>query len=412
MTRVRQGDVLGNPWGVTGVVDRDLSGQASGPVVLGAGDVAAALVGGAVAWECIFSPTTDMTAQQAVSSVICLCEATMTAGSLTLQYEIGRWFIRLGGVAQLEVLDPEDGAGGTYRNNLSQSGLAGDYTRVVWGYWPDRNLLFMQVVNNGVATFLATNRAGVVGANPAAVAPLATLGSCSAITLGSRIDTTLSLGAQWKRFRAFSPASLSGNPPETILIIGDSIESALSYSTNASVCAATSSHVYTPAQAAGFASPKIRNQAIGGATIVTQTATFSANAALGLYQDVRCVGIGIGANDANASSTTMIADYQTLVSTVKAALPGAKIVPRLVTPCKSWLGATKFAKVAALNTALQNGTITGLDYVVAAHYAQLSDGSDNLAGTYDSGDGVHPKNNGRALIGAAWAGGFAAVSAL
>jgi hypothetical protein len=398
----------GDAFGGASLVDRDLSSNPVGPVLLDGSGVLSPNCDLAI--ECAFSPTSAMWLQQETSPVICLCDVTTDAGSLALQYEAGRWLIRLGGIAQFEVLDPDDGAGGTYRNDLSQTGLAGDSMRVVFGYMPSVDLLFLQISNNGCATFLATNRGGPSGAIPVAARALAPLGSISSVMVGSRIDGTLPLGARWGRFRALDPASLSGTTPEAILVVGDSTDSALSFSPGFTACAATPSHIYTPAEAAALDVPRIRNQAIGGATIVTQTETFVAN--LSLYRNVQCVITAPGVNDARQSSSTMIADYQTLVNTIKSSLVGVKVIARLVTPCLGSLGSAEWALVVALNAALQNDAITGIDYVATTHYTLMSDRSGNLLRAFDSGDGLHPNDLGRAIVGGAYRGGLAALGFL
>jgi GDSL-like Lipase/Acylhydrolase family len=355
--------------------------------------------------------------QQETKPVICLCEATTNAGSLTLQYEGGRWFLSMAGATVLEVLDPEDGASGTFRNNLSQTGLAGDYMRVVFGYCQSENLLFLQIANNSVATFLASNRTGTSGIYPV-VGKLVSLTSVSAITVGSRIDGSLSLGAQWLKFSAYDPASMSGNPPELILVIGDSVEAALSYNPGvaAAACAGTPTHIYTPAQAAAFSAPRILNQSIGGATIATQKATFLSSAQSlvagnGFVGVIICVGL----NNFNAgeSASSAIAEYQDLINTVRSTIPRAKVLARLLTPCRGWLGDTKWAQLVVFNNAMQGGlTFSGIDYVITAHYAPLDGGGGFLAAAYDSGDGVHPIDSGRAIIGSAERGGLSALGLL
>jgi lysophospholipase L1-like esterase len=45
--------------------------------------------------------------------------------------------------------------------------------------------------------------------------------------------------------------------------------------------------------------------------------------------------------------------------------------------------------------------ITGLDRVISSQVAALNDGSDNLASIYDIGDGLHPNEAGRQIIGLA-----------
>ena len=47
-----------------------------------------------------------------------------------------------------------------------------------------------------------------------------------------------------------------------------------------------------------------------------------------------------------------------------------------------------------------------IDGVVSVHTNLLSDGDGNLASDYDSGDGIHPNNNGRKVIAWSWLQGY------
>jgi lysophospholipase L1-like esterase len=46
--------------------------------------------------------------------------------------------------------------------------------------------------------------------------------------------------------------------------------------------------------------------------------------------------------------------------------------------------------------------ITGASVTVSSHYAAMTDGSDNLAAAYDTGDGIHPNLAGRQIVADAW----------
>jgi len=401
----------------TVVLDVDLSTMPLGPVSLPSSVVSQALVAGQIAWELILTPKpTSMITQQQTAPVMCLCEAATSAGPLTLQYEVGRWFFRLNGVAILEVLDPEDVAMGTFRNNLSQTALAGDFFRVLWGYSPATNLLYLAIVNNACASFPASNVNGPTGAIPIAIATLTAISSISAITVGSRINGTLPIGAQWLRFRVHTAVALNVTPQPRILVIGDSIMSALSSVLDPAAAAGTPSHVYSPSEAQSMLGPRILNNASGGSTIALQQAAYLASFANGL-QSIVAVILLSGINDANAgeSSAFIVASYKSPVNSLRATLrSGVKVLALILTPALGFLGATKWAQVVAFNAALEAGAVTGIDLVITQHFAPLSDALGNLLRKYNAPatDGVHPNDDGRIIIGQAVRVGVTAQNVL
>jgi lysophospholipase L1-like esterase len=121
-----------------------------------------------------------------------------------------------------------------------------------------------------------------------------------------------------------------------------------------------------------------------------------------------CTFILCGHNDINAgaAASTVIASLQDLVDTVRADVGASrKIVISTLAPVKIAYGAVKWARIVDVNEAIKgNGAtpITGVDAVTYSHTADLSDGNGNYLPAYDSGDGLHENNGGRAIIAAAW----------
>lgn len=130
---------------------------------------------------------------------------------------------------------------------------------------------------------------------------------------------------------------------------------------------------------------------------------------------LQCVDVQIGLNDiksrigANTATTaTVIADLQSLITTIRADVPAScKIILCAVTPCKVWLDAATnptaaYAGWLAYNEAIAgNGAtpITGVDGRVTSYVAALNDGSGNLLSIYDyNADGVHESSEARFII--------------
>jgi hypothetical protein len=126
---------------------------------------------------------------------------------------------------------------------------------------------------------------------------------------------------------------------------------------------------------------------------------------------LRAVIIGTGLNDiagrvdGGATVPQILSDLQSLIDEVRADCPNAVIVGSQLYDVDAWLdgrtnAANCIAAHAAWNTALTDGTITGLDAVATDHLALINDGTGDLPdliGTGASGvnDGVHPGEYGR-----------------
>jgi lysophospholipase L1-like esterase len=137
-------------------------------------------------------------------------------------------------------------------------------------------------------------------------------------------------------------------------------------------------------------------------------------------RDEACVVIiQVGHNDLSAAkaTSTIISDLQDLVDTVAADVPDAKILIATMTPAKQRYidlygatdGATVYQQWLDVNESIRgNGVspITGVDGRVSSHTDSLNDGSGNLDAAYDTGDGIHPNADGRAINGSAYLAGI------
>jgi lysophospholipase L1-like esterase len=133
---------------------------------------------------------------------------------------------------------------------------------------------------------------------------------------------------------------------------------------------------------------------------------------------MRWVVLQVGLNDTDytESAATALARYQSLLDTIKADAPSARVYTSTMTPCKARLislyggsnGAIAYQKWLDMNDAMSGNSgsgysaITGMYGVISSHTASLNDGSGNLAAAYDSGDGIHENNAGREIVGDAW----------
>jgi lysophospholipase L1-like esterase len=146
-------------------------------------------------------------------------------------------------------------------------------------------------------------------------------------------------------------------------------------------------------------------------TIVQQQSVWTNTLLSTIKKSARFVVIRVGLNDLGPpeSAATALGRYQTLVNTVAADAPQARIYTATMTPCKARLitllgaiaGATAYQKWLDMNEAISGGggiPITGMYGVITAHTDQLNDGAGNLVAAYDEGDGIHPKNAGRRII--------------
>ena len=153
----------------------------------------------------------------------------------------------------------------------------------------------------------------------------------------------------------------------------------------------------------------ISNIAIPAQTIAQQEAVWD----IDLYKtQYDWISIMIGLNDLNPAeaASTAINRLQTLINHINADKKAtAKIVILTTTPCRSRLislygeegGEIAYQKWLDINNAIMgNGgsPITGVDIRTNGHTSALNDGSGNLLGAYDVGDGVHENNAARQII--------------
>lgn len=159
----------------------------------------------------------------------------------------------------------------------------------------------------------------------------------------------------------------------------------------------------------------IFDRAAVGASIADQKTTWDGQDA-GIKTGVAWIAVLVGHNDLNpaVATATTISAYQSLITTMNAEAPQARIHIATMVPCKAFLittygaidGATAYQKWLDINTAISGlgaSPITGHDGYMGSHTTALNDGSGNLAVAYDTGDGIHENNAGRQIIAAAWA---------
>ena len=96
-----------------------------------------------------------------------------------------------------------------------------------------------------------------------------------------------------------------------------------------------------------------------------------------------------------ATLESTVADYQSLNDKVNTKRKvGSTFIGATVTPAGSsaaWTG--QVARWLEINEAVKGlgaTPITGFDSVITSHTADINDGSNNLAASYDSGDHIHP----------------------
>lgn len=160
-----------------------------------------------------------------------------------------------------------------------------------------------------------------------------------------------------------------------------------------------------------------------GDTINEQRLVFAASA---FRDDARWVCFQIGLNDLDPAeaASVAIARMQTLVDTVRICTrPRTLKVMSLMDPCRARMialygpvnGEIAYQKWTTMNEAyagLGPTPVTGVDVRVTAHVPLMSDGSGNLLPIYDTGDGIHPNNAGRAVNGQAITNALTAAGVL
>jgi lysophospholipase L1-like esterase len=227
------------------------------------------------------------------------------------------------------------------------------------------------------------------------VATGAPLAAPSTIYLGTNLGS--STGALTGRFtRAPKRTALTIAPVEFIML-GDSIMGDFGIT-----APSVGSFIYTNGEPS--TRPGIGTLAVSGNTVANQQNFF--NACAWKSSAVKAVVIQVGINDINTGSTAAatIAALQTLVNTVHAALPAAKIVLCQLLPCSTFLtntfGAAYQTKWVAVNDAIagRGGTpITGVDLAVLTGDvgSALNDGTNNIPTALGLADGLHTNSPGR-----------------
>jgi len=127
------------------------------------------------------------------------------------------------------------------------------------------------------------------------------------------------------------------------------------------------------------------------------------------------VMVQIGINDCNYTIplATTLAKYQELIDKIKSEISATcKIVGCTLTPFRGRFDTlyttnapTAYANWLAINAAIKGEgatPFTKIDMVVSDHTTTMDAGDGYLAAIYDSGDGGHENDLGRAVVGAAW----------
>ena len=135
-----------------------------------------------------------------------------------------------------------------------------------------------------------------------------------------------------------------------------------------------------------------------------------------VQQSYQAVVIQASLNDITPSeaAVVVIGRLQTLVNTVVSdTLPNCVVLIATLTPCKARLislfgavdGEIAYQSWLSVNEAISGSgatPITGVDGRITSHTVTMNDGSGNLKGIYDSGDGIHPNAAGKQVIADSW----------
>lgn len=167
------------------------------------------------------------------------------------------------------------------------------------------------------------------------------------------------------------------------------------------------------------------NVAVAGHTIAQQKTAWEALSA-SVRASHNCVIIQTGLNDLDPaeSASVAIARLQDLVDTVLGDVSAScKVFASKMIPCRSRLialyggtnGPIAYQKWLDMNEAIAGSgatPITGVYGRITAHEPLMNDGSGNLLGAYDTGDGIHPDNAGRQVNATAWRDALVSASLL
>jgi hypothetical protein len=247
--------------------------------------------------------------------------------------------------------------------------------------------LMMLRINGAFIGSVATGAfAPSTGPNPMAIP--------TAFYLGSNLGATPAPdGISY--FESAAKAHDGAIAPVEIVVMGDSTSDA------AAERMAIASSIYYPAER--WTRGGIFSLAQSGATIATQKTLWTLPNYYNGKASVKAFVIMIGVNDilANTAAATIIAALSDLTATVKASNPTAKVVMSLILPAGNAFTGPQLAVWTAVNTAISNGTVTGVDAVQSAANAILDDGTGKLKPFYDYGDGLHEDDQARHVIAAA-----------
>lgn len=156
-----------------------------------------------------------------------------------------------------------------------------------------------------------------------------------------------------------------------------------------------------------------QNLAVAGHTIANQKTAWQAQDG---GKAAKWIVVQVGLNDLlwSEAASVAIARLQDLIDTINADVGSrTKVLVSKMIPCKQRLidlygatnGATAYQKWLDMNEAIAGGgatPISGVDGRITAHEPLMNDGSGNLLPAYDTGDGIHPNDDGRAVNAAAW----------
>jgi lysophospholipase L1-like esterase len=148
----------------------------------------------------------------------------------------------------------------------------------------------------------------------------------------------------------------------------------------------------------------VTNIAVVGHTVAQQVAAWNAlsNAAR-LAFTWAVVQFGVNDMAAGSLAADVWNQYLTALTCFQAGSPSMRILISLMTPCKAYVGlsAGEFTEFQTLNASITSRATQRIR-LCSAHYALLSDGSDNLAAGVDSGDHLHPNAAGSLIQAQQW----------
>ena len=271
--------------------------------------------------------------------------------------------------------------------------IAGQNFKVRFWFFPQRGLMGCRFTANN---YRAPDTLGT----PAARTPVdAVTAVYPGSNRGSGVNSLASTGAAALSYTArkagasgqsFNVTAKRWAPPAEFVTIGDSIECS-----NA-LFLAPSSLVYTTAaerQRLGFA-----GTSISGAQIQQQAATFAASRFNGdPLVNAICIAVGINNVNASQSTATILAHYTAIIAQLKASNPNAAIIMQTMGPAGAILTAPEIVVWGEVNAAITAG-LPGVNYTVTQPSIIMGGGTAFLLPAYDSFDGVHPNNAGRAVI--------------